>query len=103
MHLSPEFNRKNNWKSVENTILNKPLQIRIFRDIQNPDFNQLNIMPVVEFQNVYDGFKIGLNINNRSILAKPLVYALVPTFGTRSNNLAGNAKVIYNRFYENKK
>ena len=102
-HESPEFNRKNNWKSVGNTILNKPLQIRIFRDIQDPDFNQLNIMPVVEFQNVYDGFKIGLNINNRSLLAKPLVYALVPTFGTRSNNLAGNAKVIYNRFYENKK
>ena len=102
-HFSPEFNRKNNWKSVNKLTLNRPLKIRFIRDVQNPNYNQLNIMPVVEFQNVYDGFKFGVNFNNRGLLAKPIIYALVPSYGTGSETLTGNAKIIFNKFYEERK
>jgi len=102
-HYSPEFNRKNNWKSVNKLSLNRPLKIRFIRDIQDPNYNQLNIMPVVEFQNVYDGFKFGLNFNNRGMLAKPLIYAVAPSYGTKSKTLTGNAKIIFNKFYEQNK
>ena len=102
-HHSPEFNRKNNWKSVNKLALNRPLQIRFIRDVENPNFNQLNIMPVIEFQNVYDGFKFGVNFNNRGLLAKPIIYAIAPSYGTGSKTLTGNAKIIYNKFHESDK
>ncbi len=102
-HQTPEFNRKNNWKSMDSYGINKPLQIRFLRDYQNPNYNQLNIMPVTEFQNVYDGFKFGINFNNRGVLAKQLIYIIAPSYGTKSKTLTGNAKLIYNKFHENGK
>lgn len=102
-HQTPEFNIKNNWKSIGTQALNKPLQLRFIRDYQNPNFNQLNIMPLTEFQNVYDGVKLGINFNNRGLLAKPLIYAIAPSYGLRSKSVTGNAKLIYNRFYDSGK
>ena len=102
-HQTPEFNIKNNWKSIGTQALNKPLQLRFLRDYQNPNFNQLNIMPLTEFQNVYDGVKLGINFNNRGLLAKPLIYAIAPSYGLRSKSVTGNAKLIYNRFYDSGK
>ena len=36
---------------------------------------------ILEFQNVYDGFKFGVNFNNRGLLAKPIIYAFVQAMG----------------------
>ena len=60
-------------------------------------------MPVTEFQNGYDGFKFGINFNNRGVLAKQLIYIVAPSYGTKSKTLTGNAKLIYNKFHENGK
>ena len=44
-HYTPEFNRKNNWKSVNKLTLNgDPLKIRFVRDVKNQNYNQLNVM-----------------------------------------------------------
>lgn len=99
-HESPEFNRNNNWKSFGSYVLNKPLQLRFLRDYQNPNNYQLNIMPLFEFQNIYDGVKLGLNFNNRGLLAKPVIFAIAPTYGLKSKTITGSAKVIFNKFHE---
>ena len=98
---TPEFNLKNNTKvSDKRFSLNKPLQFRLFRDVENPKFNQLYLIPIAEFQNVYDGIKIGMNFNNQGILAKPIVYAIAPTYGTLSKTLTGYAKFVYDKYHE---
>ncbi|MFL2624044.1 MAG: metalloprotease [Flavobacteriaceae bacterium] len=97
---SPEFNLNNNWKSIGSYVFNKPLQLRFLRDYQNPNNYQLNIMPLTEFQNIYDGVKLGLNFNNRGILAKPVIFAIAPTYGLKSKTITGSAKVLFNKFHE---
>ena len=97
---SPEFNLNNNWKSIGSYVFNKPLQLRFLRDYQNPNNYQLNIMPLIEFQNIYDGVKLGLNFNNRGLLAKPLIFAIAPTYGLKSKTITGSAKVIFNKYHE---
>ena len=97
---SPEFNFNNNWKSIGSYVFNKPLQLRFLRDYQNPNNYQLNIIPLTEFQNIYDGVKLGLNFNNRGLLAKPLIFAIAPTYGLKSKTITGGAKVIFNKYHE---
>ena len=97
---SPEFNLNNNWKSIGSYVFNKPLQLRLFRDYQHPNNYQLNIMPLTEFQNIYDGFKLGLNFNNRGLLAKPLIFAIAPTYGLKSKTITGSAKVVFKKYHE---
>ena len=53
------------------------------KDIQNPNCNQLNIMPVVEFQN--GRFKFGVNFNSKD--SAKLLFAFVPSYGTGSEIL----------------
>ena len=97
-----EYNLNNNWKSVEKFKLNKPLQIKLFQDIQNPNYNLLNVMPIVEFQNVYDSFKFGANLNNNNITAKPITFSVAPSYGIKSRTMTGNTKFIFNKYYDNK-
>lgn len=98
---TPEFNLKNNRKKINTTFgLNKPLQFRLFKDVDDPNYNQIYLIPIAEFQNVYDGLRVGLNFNNKGLLSNPLIYAITPTYGTQSKSLTGSAKIVFNRFYE---
>ena len=101
---TPEFNLKNNRKVSKKTLaLNKPLQFRLFRDVEDPNYNQIYLIPIAEFQNVYDGLKIGMNFNNQGLLSKPVIYAIIPTYGTQSKSFTGSAKIVFNNFYEHKR
>lgn len=101
-HSAPEFNRNNNWKRVhKNKILNKPLQLRFLRDVEDPSKAQIYAIPIAEFQNIYDGLKVGINFNNRGLLAKPFLYEIAPVYGSESNTMMGSAKAIFNIYHEN--
>lgn len=101
-HTAPEFNRRNNWKRIDKTgLFNKPLQLRFLRDVEDPSKTQIYAIPIAEFQNIYDGLKLGINFNNRGILAKPFLYGIAPVYGTESKTITGFAKVIFNIFHEN--
>jgi len=89
----PEFNRRNNFKSV-NGLLNRPLQFRLFQDVEDPNYNQLFFMPIFEY-NLYDGFTTGVKLYNKTVLAKDLDYKLEPQYGYKSKTLIGNGSISY--------
>ncbi|MEH6765282.1 MAG: metalloprotease [Aequorivita antarctica] len=89
----PEYNRRNNFKSV-NGLLNKPLQFRLFQDVEDPNYTQFFFMPIFEY-NLYDGVSAGLRLYNKTALPKAVHYSLEPQFGFRSKTLVGRASVSY--------
>ena len=90
----PEFNRRNNFKKVKG-LLNRPIQFRLFKDIEDPKYNQVFFMPVFSY-NLYDGFSIGPKVYNKSFLPKGFHYRLEPMYGFRSNTIVGKGSLIYN-------
>ena len=97
----PEFDLRNNWKSISgNSLINKPLQLRFFKDVESPHDNQLYFLPIIEYKNIYDGLNLGMNINNKGVLNKPFLFGISPAYSINSNALTGFAKVIHNTFFE---
>jgi len=98
----PEENLRNNWKSLKGFLSNnKPLQFRLFKDVENPDYTQVFFMPLVEYKNIYDGLTLGLKMYNRTVLRKPFDYRIQPRYALTSKSLTGSATVSYNSYYEN--
>tara|TARA_B110000037_G_scaffold80251_2_gene95695 strand:+ start:6953 stop:9751 length:2799 start_codon:yes stop_codon:yes gene_type:complete len=97
----PEFDLRNNWKSIKGkSLFTKPLQIRLFKDFESPHDNQLYFLPIIEFQNIYDGIDLGMNINNKGIISKPFIFGITPTYSTRSRALTGSVQLQYTNFFE---
>ncbi|MBI9042135.1 aminopeptidase [Lutibacter sp.] len=90
----PEYNLKNNWKNVERKLLNKPVQLKFLKDVENPYYNQLFYTPVYRF-NYYDGLVLGMAISNKTILEKSFQYKLTPSYSTKSNTFSGSYSFIY--------
>ncbi len=88
-----EYNRRNNTKTVKG-LLNRPLQFRLFQDVEDPDYNQLFFMPVFEY-NLYDGISIGTKLYNKTVLPKGIHYKFEPQYGLRSNTLIGGGSISY--------
>lgn len=102
-NVIPEFNQRDNYKSVNGSFLrNKPLQFRVFKDIEDPDYNQIFFMPLVEFNNIYDGLTLGAKMYNKTILRKRLNYRFSPQYATKSKSLTGSTSVFYSHNIENK-
>lgn len=92
----PEYNQRDNWKSLKGfSFNNKPLQFRLFKDIEDPNYNQVFLMPLVEYRNIYDGLSLGVNVYNKTLLRKGFNYKLVPQYGTKSKSLTGGGTVSY--------
>ncbi|OAD91331.1 metalloprotease [Aequorivita soesokkakensis] len=89
----PEYNRRNNFKAVKG-LLNKPIQFRLFQDIEDPNYTQFFFMPIFEY-NLYDGISTGLRLYNKTVLPKAVHYSLEPQFGFRSKTLVGSASISY--------
>lgn len=89
----PEYNRRNNFKTVDG-LLNKPLQFRLFQDVEDPNYTQFFFMPIFEY-NLYDGISAGLRLYNKTVLPKAVHYSLEPQFGFRSKTLVGSASISY--------
>lgn len=101
-NVIPEFNQRDNYKSVNGSFLNnKPLQFRLFKDIEDPYYNQVFFMPLVEFKNIYDGLTLGAKIYNKTILRKRLNYRFSPQYATRSKALTGSTSIFYTHNIEN--
>ncbi|MCK8479739.1 metalloprotease [Psychroserpens algicola] len=95
-NVLPEFNLRDNYKSLKGSfITNKPFQFRLFKDIEDPNYNQVFIMPQVEFRNIYDGLTLGAKFYNKSILRKKLNYRFSPVYATKSKSLTGSSSIFY--------
>ncbi|OIQ22458.1 MAG: aminopeptidase [Flavobacterium sp. MedPE-SWcel] len=94
----PEYNLRNNWKKVGSWLPNqKPFKFTFLKDIENPKYNQVFYVPSFIF-NLYDGFSPGLRLNNKSMLPKPLVFNINPTYSLKKGTLIGSFSVVYNNF-----
>ncbi len=95
----PDFNMRNNFKNVKG-LFNKPLQIKLIKDIENPNYNQVFFMPEFEY-NFYDGVIIGPKLYNKTVLSKRFIYRLSPLYATKSKQFVGSASLIYNFINDN--
>jgi len=99
-NLYPEYNTLDNWKPIDNKLLNKPLKFTFIKDIEDPYYNQLFYQPEVQY-NFYDGLILGVQLHNKPLLKRNLEFILVPSYATKSNSLTGRFSVVYNQFFEN--
>lgn len=101
-NVMPEYNQRDNHRAVKGSLFkNKPLQFRLFKDIEDPDYNQIFFMPLVEFNNIYDGLTLGTKVYNKTILRKRLNYRFSPQYATKSRSLTGSTSIFYTHNIEN--
>ncbi|MCF6133017.1 aminopeptidase [Flavobacterium sp. WG47] len=93
----PEFNRRNNWRSLRNFHLNRPVKFNFFKDLEDPYYNQVIYIPTLEY-NLYDGFLPGMRFHNKTLLDKPFNFDINPTISTKTQNLSGKAALLYNQY-----
>ncbi|WP_299554197.1 metalloprotease [Seonamhaeicola sp.] len=98
----PEINIRDNWKSLKGFFFNnKPLQFRLFQDIEDPHYNQVFFMPVVEFNNIYDGLTLGTRVYNKTVLRKLFNYRIEPQYALKSKTFTGSGFVSNSHYFEN--
>jgi hypothetical protein len=98
----PENNLRDNWKSLKGFFFNnKPLQFRLFKDLEDPYYSQVFFMPIIEFNNIYDGIDLGIRVYNKTILRKHFTYSLEPQYSLKSKSLTGGASFSVNHYLEN--
>ncbi|WP_210423688.1 metalloprotease [Croceivirga thetidis] len=95
----PETNQRNNWKSLTGSIFsNKKLQLRFFKDIENPYYNQLFYLPEFKFD-VNNGITAGLTLNNRTFLNRNFSFSLKPQYSSKEQALVGSLGFTKRNFF----
>jgi len=97
----PECNLRNNWKNIDRSLFNRPLQLKFMKDIEDPYYNQFFYTPEVRY-NFYNGVILGMSISNKTLLNKSFQYKITPSYGTKSNSLSGTYSLLYEYLPENK-
>ena len=94
----PEFNQRDNWKSLGGFLSgNKKLKFTFFKDSENPYYNQVFYVPVLNF-NIYDGWTPGLRLYNKTFLERPFVYDFSPSYSFREKAFVGSGKLNYRKY-----
>ncbi len=99
-YLYPEINLRNNWKKVENKILNRPVKFTFFKDIEDPYYNQIFYNVFVEY-NYYDGLILGPQLYNQAMFRKKWLYQITPAWAFKSKSLIGSFYFRYQYLPEN--
>jgi hypothetical protein len=94
----PEFNQRDNWKTLNGFFSsNKKIKLQFLKDSENPYYNQIFYMPVAGF-NVYDGVSPGMRFTNKTLLERPFIYALAPSYALKEQSLVGSARFNYRKY-----
>ena len=97
----PEYNLRNNWKKLESFFPNnRPIKFVFMKDLEDPFYNQVLYVPSF-YYNLYDGLTPGIRLHNKTILEKPFIYDINPSYSTKSNNLSGSAVFAVNQNIRN--
>lgn len=95
----PEFNQRDNWKTLKGFFSsNRKLKLQFLKDAEDPYYNQIFYMPVLTF-NVYDGLTPGLRLTNKTLLEKPFIWDISPSYGLRQKELVGYAKMNLRKYH----
>ncbi|MGL2967521.1 aminopeptidase [Flavobacterium sp. XGLA_31] len=99
----PEFNLRNNWRSLHGFRLNnRPIKFNFMKDLEDPNYNQILYVPTLEY-NLYDGFLPGFRFHNKTILDKPFIFDINPTISTKTRNISGKANFFVNQYNRDSK
>ncbi len=86
----PEYNLRNNWKSLKGFYPNnRPVKFNFMKDLEDPYYNQILYVPSLTY-NLYDGLSPGLRLHNKTILDKPFIFDINPSYSTKTNNFSGS-------------
>ena len=100
-NIIPELNQRDNFLLKKKSLItNKPLQFRLFKDIEDPNYNQIFFMPLVQFKNIYDGLTLGTKMYNKTILFKRFNFRISPQYATRSQTITGSTSFSYTHNFE---
>jgi hypothetical protein len=99
--IIPEYNLRNNTKTVKPHLFNKPLKFTFVKDAEASNFSQIFYVPELGY-NLYDGFSPGITFTNKTLLPKAFTYKIKPMYGLNSNKLVGSVSSNYTKFYKNK-
>lgn len=98
----PEYNRRNNWRRLDKFFPNnKPVKFTFFQDIEDPYYNQIFYVPSFSF-NIYDGFSPGFRVHNKSLLDKPFIFDIEPTYSLKTGELIGSFSLLVNQYIRSK-
>lgn len=99
----PEYNRRNNFKSLKGFFsLNRPIQFNFFKDLENASRNQIFFVPEVGY-NLYDGIIASLSLHNKSFLNRTFIYDVSPSFALGSKQITGSASFFFRQQIRDKK
>lgn len=99
----PEFNLRNNWKKLEGFFPNnRPIKFVFMKDLEDFYYNQILYVPTLTY-NLYDGLSPGLRLNNKTILDKPFIFDVAPSYSIKSKSISGGGNFIINKNYRSGK
>ena len=94
----PEFNQRNNWKSLKPfSLTNKPIKFIFLKDLEDPFYNQIVYLPTLDY-NFYDGVIAGMRFNNKTLLDRPINFDVNPSYSTKSQSITGSFSLAVNQF-----
>lgn len=94
----PEFNQRDNWRSLGGFLSgNKKLKFTFLQDSENPYLNQIFYTPVLEF-NIYDGWTPGMRLHNKTLLQRPFVFDVSPSYSFREKAFVGGGSISYKKY-----
>ncbi len=96
----PELNLRNNWKSIDKKLLNRPLKLTFFKDVEDPYYNQLFYNLYFEY-NYYDGLILGPELYNQAAIKKKWLFKATPKYGFKSKAITGSGSFAFQHLPEN--
>ncbi|WP_027376525.1 gluzincin family metallopeptidase [Kaistella palustris] len=94
-YIFPEKNFRNNYLYTKGLFANtKKINLKLFKDIPNPEYNEIYLNPRMNF-NAYDRVLVGLNFRNTSLFYRKFNYSVTPYFSTGTGKLTGSGGVAY--------
>ncbi|GAB4286174.1 MAG: hypothetical protein Kow0068_11750 [Marinilabiliales bacterium] len=94
-HIFPDIYKRNNYY-YQNKLFHrwKPCQIKFFTAYENPEKKQFFYMPVIGWNN-NNGLMTGLAFYNYLVLMKKFEFSIIPMYGFKNKNIAGQAQLDY--------
>lgn len=94
----PEFNLRNNWKSLKGFYPNnRPFKFVFMKDLEDPYYNQILYVPTISYT-LYDGLSPGFRFHNKTILDKPFNFDVNPIYSPKTESLTGHFSFHVNKF-----
>ncbi|HMI07100.1 MAG TPA: hypothetical protein VK528_06120, partial [Flavobacterium sp.] len=94
----PEYNLRNNWKSLKVFFGNdRPYRFAFLKDLENPNYNQIIYVPTVTY-NLYDGLSPGIRLSNKTLLDKPFTFDINPVYSPKTQSLTGSLGLGINQY-----